>query len=136
MKKDLSNNSKHAPSWMMAVVLFVFGCMFISAGIVETSTFAQGKWKNTKYGFGVPAYFSNGSEYFYGDGPYSMQIYKHQNAEISYCGHLGYRRQRVPGSRQCHIEDCHHQEHHLQKPKRYLLRLHHRRTHLLYEEES
>lgn len=89
MMKDLCNNSKHVPSWMMAVVLFVFGCVFISAGIVETSTFAQGKWKNTKYGFGVPAYFSNGSEYFYGDGPYSMQIYKHQNAEISYCGLLG-----------------------------------------------
>lgn len=74
---------------MMAVVLFFFGFVFLSAGSIETNELAQSTWKNTKYGFWIPSYFSNGSEYFYGDGPYSMQIYKHKNAEISYCGLLG-----------------------------------------------
>ena len=60
-----------------------------SAGRNESRMPIPMEWKQSGYDFKVPKYFSNGKEYFYEDGPYSFVIYKHKNAEISYCSLMG-----------------------------------------------
>lgn len=64
-------------------------CTSASAATENTEGTNQMSWKQTSYNFQVPSYFSDGTEYFYGDGPYFMVIYKHQDAQLSYCSLLG-----------------------------------------------
>ncbi len=63
-------------------------CTSASAATENTEGTDQMTWKQTSYNFQVPSYFSDGTD-FYGDGPYSMVIYKHQDAQLSYCSLLG-----------------------------------------------
>lgn len=75
---------------MKKILLYLLAlCATASATTLETQATDQMSWKPTAYNFQVPAYFSDGTEYFYGDGPYSMVIYKHQDAQLSYCSLLG-----------------------------------------------
>ena len=75
---------------MKKILLYLLAlCATASATTLETQATDQMTWKPTAYNFQVPAYFSDGTEYFYGDGPYSMVIYKHQDAQLSYCSLLG-----------------------------------------------
>ena len=75
---------------MKKILLYLLAlCATASATTHETQATDQMTWKPTTYNFQVPAYFSDGTEYFYGDGPYSMVIYKHQDAQLSYCSLLG-----------------------------------------------
>ena len=55
---------------MKKILLYLLAlCATASATTLETQATDQMTWKPTAYNFQVPAYFSDGTEYFYGDGP-------------------------------------------------------------------
>lgn len=87
--RNLHHITVKPASWLVGVVLVAIACLTISAGIIDTQDIHQSTWKKTQYNFRIPTYFSDGTDYFYEDGPYSYVVYSHYDAEISYCSLIG-----------------------------------------------